>query len=118
MKKYNKVVKPFEGDFYSIGKGTIHIWGYTYEGDAWELVEVTRVIIPLDEFVKNYKERGKDYINEIYDGCNQYQDDFHTDNEILKVINEFFDGKPADYFLDYAEITEETPDGNYVCLNI
>ena len=122
MEKFNKVTEPMELEFFSIdpdgnGGKEIHIGGYTYdsgsdEGDgSWRNVEYTFCIIPLKEFIKNLAE-DEDYINNIEGEIKQYIGDC-TEEEVVEYINNYFNGKPADYTLTYGEITEDTPCGNY-----
>ena len=133
MKTFKPVVKPFEGDFYSIheehGKKYIHVDGYTYkssnseystednpDGIYWANLQVCWFIYELSEFIANYKERGTEWVNENYEGLKQYQADF-TDEEMLDAINHYFDNKTPDAYLDFSELTEDTPCGTYVCLS-
>jgi hypothetical protein len=124
MEKFNKVTEPTELEFFSIdpdgnGGKEIHIGGYVYASDTdfgeglWRNVEFSFCIVPLDEFIKNYAEdEDGEYINNIEGEIKQYIGD-HTDEEIVEIINSYFDGNPADYTLTYGEITEDTPCGNY-----
>ena len=89
-------------------------------------MEACGILIPLDEFISNYKgdKGGMDYINTLYEECNQYQGDY-DDAGIVEVINHYYrdivfparednpDGKP-DAYLDYGDITPDTPDGQYI----
>ena len=122
MEKFKKVSEPKALEFYSIdpdGKGgkEIHIMGYMYESDTdegegyWRNVEFTFCIIPLDEFIKNYNE-DDGYIDHIESEIKQYMGD-HTDEEIVKMINNYFNGHPAEYDLHFGEITMDTPCGDY-----
>ena len=124
MEKFNKVTKAKEIEFFSIepdGKGgkQIHIGGYVYPSDTydgegyWRNVEFSFCIIPLDEFIKKLEE-DDDYIDTIESEVKQYIGDC-TDDEVVDIINNYFNGKPADYILYYGEITMDTPCGNY-CL--
>lgn len=120
MKPYIPVSKPFYGDFYSItemdGIKYLHVFGYFYDGDGWQLNEVGRFYLPLSEFVRemNTYEDKWDYIDEWYEGCPQYLKEYDTEEECVKDINTFFDGKPADAYLFLTELTEDTPCGNYI----
>lgn len=133
MKKFDKVLKPFAGDFYTIteqdGEKFIHIDGYTYKSDSdefvtednpngiyWAHLQVCWFVYSLKEFIAKFKERGGEWVDENYCDLNQYQSD-NTAEEMTNAINHYFDGKPADAYLDFGEITEETPCGNYVCLS-
>ena len=133
MKKFKEVTNPFEGEFYSIweedGVKVIHINGYTYKSDStefitkdnpngiyWANLEVCWFIFPLAEFIAMYKERGSEWVDECYEERNQYQGDLTAD-QMVNTINHYFDGHTADAYLDFGELTEETPCGNYVCLS-
>lgn len=122
MEKFEKVSDPMEMEFFSIesdGKGgkEIHIGGYIYASDIdegegyWRNIEFSFCIIPLDEFIKNYAE-DEDYINNLESEIKQYIVDC-TEEEVVEIINNYFNGNPADYTLDYGEITMNTPCGNY-----
>lgn len=119
MKKFKKLTSPIMLDFYSIyeqnGVKTIHVHGYSYESDCyWGDVELCGFEVPLAEFVKSLHD-NPEYVNETYMECKQYEDDFTDENEFLeKVIHSYFDGKPADYYLQFEDITEDTPCGCYV----
>lgn len=133
MKKFDKVLKPFEGDFYTIteqdGEKFIHVDGYTYKSDSeefvsednpngiyWAHLQVCWFVYSLKEFIAKFKEKGGDFVDDNYCNLNQYQSD-NTAEQMTNAINHYFDGKPADAYLDFGEITEETPCGNYVCLS-
>lgn len=134
MEKFEKVTKPFEGDFYSIteqdGVKIIHINGYTYKSDSkeyvteqnpngvyWANLEVCWFIFTLEEFIKNYKEKGAEWIDECYEERSQYQGDFTEEQMLDSINNRYFNGRPADAYLDFCELTEDTPCGNYICLS-
>lgn len=133
MKPFQKVDKPFEGDFYSIveenGEKFIHVNGYSYKSDSmdyvteqnpngvyWAHTEVCWFIFSLMDFINMYKIYGKEWVDEQYEERNQYQTDF-TEEQMLECINErYFNGHPADAFLDFDELTLDTPCGNYICM--
>ena len=116
--RFNGAKEPMELEFFSIepdGKGgkQIHIWGYTYDyGDGtWRNVEYTGFIEPLRSFLQNYDE-DDDYVNDTAAALKQYVGDL-ADDEVVDVINNYFDGHPADFLLKYCNVTMETPCGNY-----
>ena len=122
MKKFNKVTEPMELELYSIepdGRGgkQIHVLGYLYtEGKdygegVWRNVEFTFFIEPLEDFIRHYAE-NEDYVTNHAADLNQYIEDC-TDEEVVEIINHYFDGHPADYCLHYSEITMDTPCGDY-----
>lgn len=132
MKKFDKVLKPFAGDFYTIteqdGEKFIHIDGYTYKSDSeefvsednpngiyWAHLQVCWFVYSLKEFIAKFKEKGAEFVEDNYCNLNQYQSD-NTAEQMTNAINHYFDGKPADAYLGFGEITESTPCGNYVCL--
>lgn len=107
-----------ELDFYSIemnenGNKQIHILGYAYKEDQWKLVDVCWFIESLDDFVK-YLHDGEWSVSEQMSEYKQYIRDC-TEEEIVDIINHYFDGNGADQILPYEEITIDTPCGNYVC---
>jgi len=123
MRPFIAVTKPIYGDFFSIlemgGVKYIHTFGYIYDnGDVWSLNEVSRFFMPLAYFVKemNTYEDKWDYIDELYEACPQYYDEYPTEEACTEAINHFFDGKPADSYLSFTDITEDTPCGNYIDL--
>lgn len=119
MKEYSKLVEPKELEFFSIeddGKGgkQIHISEYTYRGDVnWKGIEVCWFIEPLSDFIQHVSE-NEDYVNEMLCEFKQYENDY-DESMIVEICNTYFDGKEPDYYLDYTEINEDTPCGNYVC---
>lgn len=132
MKNFTPINTPIHADFYTIhdylGKKVIHINGYTYESSSsefesennpggvyWANLEVCHFVYDLDEFVKNYREKGYEWVDENYCDLNQYQGDF-TKDEMVNLINTYFDGHGADAYLDFSEVTEDTPCGNYINL--
>ena len=131
MNKFKKVTKPIALDFYTIymmdGVKYIHVFGYTYKSDSLEYVSEENpngvywanmmccgFSEPLSEFVTKYKEETGNHVDDTYCECKQYQGDYDEEG-IINIINHYFDGKPADYYLPFSEITEDTPCGNYVC---
>lgn len=132
MIPFTPTIKPFQADFYTIyeycGIKHIHINGYTYRSDSkefvtdnnpngiyWANVEVSWFIYTLEDFIANYKERGYDWVDEVYQDLNQYQDDLTTE-QMTNTINEYFDGYGADAYLGFEKLTMDTPCGNYVNL--
>ena len=129
MVYFKKTRKPFEADFYTIfedfGIKYIHIFGYSYkssnydyktednpDGTYWANMECSWFIEPLADFVKHIGE-NENYVDDTYCELNQYQGDY-DEAGMARIINIYFDGKPADAFLSFAEITEDTPCGNYM----
>lgn len=122
MEKFNSVTEPMELEFYSIepdGKGgkQIHILGFLYIGDEdngqgfWRNVEYTGFIEPLEKFVIRFY-GIENYVDDTASRLNQYIGD-HTDEQVVDIINHYFNGHHADYYLDYNEINMDTPCGNY-----
>lgn len=132
MKPFVPLTKPEEVEFFSIytrgGVKYIHLWGYTYESDDyWANMEACGVEIPLAEFLSESKKYDDpvDYVNDLYEVCKQYQGDY-DEKGIVEVINHNYrdivfsvdypaknEGNP-DAWLDYTELTMETPDGDYI----
>lgn len=116
MKKFEKLTKAAELDFFRIymenGNKKIDIMLQTSYGDNWGLFVINRFIEPLEEFVSHVKENS-DYVNEKIGECKQYVEEC-TESQIVGISNEWFCGDAPEYYLDYAEITMETPVGNYV----
>lgn len=130
-KPFTPIDKPMSVEFFSIftdGKGQrfIHLHGYTYESDDyWANMEACGILVPLAEFISNYKgDKGGDYINTLYEEAKQYQGDY-DEQGIVEVINHYYrdivfsvdydngNGNP-DAYLDYGDITPDTPDGQYI----
>ena len=125
MEKFNRATEPMELEFFTVtndGRGgkEVHLDGYLYQSEdfvegAWRLLEPCFESIPITEFVKNVaKEEG--YTDRLISESNQYISDLNHD-EVVKCINEFYDGHSADYVLHYSEVTVDTPCGHY-CFEI
>ena len=118
-KRFEVATEPKELNFYSIdesndGGKEIHISGYTYKGDDhWECTDVCWFIEPLAEFIQHVKE-NENYVDEQMSEYKQYIKDC-TAEELTDIINHYFNGERADYYLPFGEITLDTPCGNYVC---
>lgn len=131
-------------EFFSIyernGVKYIHLWGYTYDSDGnddfispenpygayWANMEACGTEMTLAEFLEGYNadEEGM-YVDNIYCEAKQYQGDYDNAG-IVEVINHYYrdivfsvdypaknEGKP-DAWLDYTELTMDTPDGDYI----
>lgn len=117
-----EVSEPEEMEFYSIepdGKGgkQIHILGYTYASDNntkdyWRVAEGTFMIFPLQEFIDNLKQ-DEDHVNNLWCDAKQYEGDY-TDEQVVDIINHYFNGHTANRRLHYSEITIDTPCGDYI----
>lgn len=117
MRKVKPVSEPVKVDCYAIelddlGQKQISLLGYTYKGDNWKTINVRGVCLSLTEFVEGMKEH-EDYVDLLYQESKEYEQDV-TDEQCVKAINHFFGGNPADYYLDFADVTEDTPVGNYM----
>lgn len=118
-----EVTKPMEVEFFSIepdghGGKQIHILGYTYtEGEdqgqgPWRNVEYTGFIESLQEFIDHLNE-NENYVDNYASELTQYIGDYY-DNDIVDIINHYFNGHTANAWLHYSEITMDTPCGNYM----
>ena len=130
MKKFKPVTRPVHVDFFSIteikGVKHIHLHGYTYKSDDyWANMEACGLLIPLSEFVRDFSaDTEGNYVDSLYEQCKQYQGDY-TEKEIVEVINHYYsrivfsaarrdgEGMP-DAYLDFGELTEDTPEGEYL----
>lgn len=129
MIPFKPLTAPQELDFYTIfedqGVKYIHVFGYSYKSDSmeyvseenpdgvyWANMECSWFILPLEELLAGMKE-NEDFIDETYEGLNQYQDDL-TPEEMTDCINHYFDGHCADAYLYFGELTMDTPCGDYV----
>lgn len=130
MKPFEPISNPMEVEFFSIltddeGKRFIHLHGYTYDtGEYWANMEACGIVIPLHEFISEYKRGGVKYVNQLYEEASQYQGD-NSDDEIVEVINHYYrdvvfsiprepgDGHP-DAWLPLEEVAENTKDGQYI----
>ena len=120
MIKFKQIANPVELDFYQIytdhnGVTRIHLLGYMYRNesdDYWGNIECTGIDMPLAEFANHYTDIDE-FVNECYEGCTQYQDDMDKWHA-LHTINHYFDGKNAQYFLPFNQVTINTPCGTYV----
>ena len=118
MAKFAPVSVPEALDFYTIetdgaGEKRIRFLGFTYKGDNWKTIDIGRAeSIPLSVFVDGMREH-EDFVNSLYQEFREFERDV-TDCECVATINTFFDGKPADYRLQFGNVTMETPNGKYV----
>lgn len=122
MDKFKKVTEPIEMQFYTIENGengkNVHLMGYIYDSNfnnghgTWRLEEPCFIIVPIADFIKGVREL-EDYLDSLLVNAKQYAEDME-DDDVIECINEYFNGKPADYRLPYSEITKDTPCGNYV----
>ena len=118
MKQFSKLAEPKELDIIAIesdGKGgkQVHILGYTYKGDVdWKYVECIFCIVPLAEFVKGVED-DEEYVSNLMGECKQTIKDC-TEQEVCDIINQYYDGNEPTAWIDYDELTEEFPLGNYV----
>lgn len=118
MAKFAPVSVPEALDFYTIetdgaGEKRIRFLGFTYNGDNWKTIDIGRAeSIPLSVFVDGMRE-DEDFVNSLYQEFREFERDV-TDRECVATINTFFDGKPADYRLQFGNVTMETPNGKYV----
>lgn len=115
-KKNLTKMQSFEIDFYSIednnGCKDIHIFGTLWrDGGICHATDYTFLIIPLDEFVSRFNE-DKNYVITRMEEVTQYEDKL-TYKECFDLLAHYFNGNPADAILDYADITLDTPIGNY-----
>lgn len=137
MEKFNLVTEPESLDFYEIygsEEKWIHIFGYCvpYEGwcshqdlgvsedtPLWSFIDSSGLNMPLSEFLDGMKkheghEYPIDYIYiDLYGEADQYQDE-KLEKDSVDLINQYFDGKPADYYLRFEDININTPVGHYV----
>ena len=138
MTPFTPLTKPKEVEFFSIytrdGIKYIHLWGYTYksssnefvtednpDGTYWANMEACGLEIPLEEYL------AEGYDNDdLYEQAKQYQGDY-DEGGMTATINHYYndivfsvdypaknEGMP-DAWLDYSELTMDTPDGNYIC---
>ena len=128
-KVFTPVTEPVGFNFFKVcqifGRKHVHILGYCYrsssneyvskdnpDGTFWWDVEVCGFWEPVEEFVRHIKE-DPCYVDNFSEECKQYSDDI-TKEEMAERINRYFDGKGADSYLAFGEITAETPYGDYV----
>ena len=138
MLNFKPVTRPSDVDFFTIrtdknGVKQIKLWGYTYEssdkeweseenpdGIYWANMECCGLELPLEEFLSDDCD-----IDNLYCEATQYQGDY-SEKDIVDVINHYYqrivfsvdypsknDGNP-DAYLDFGELTMDTPDGDYV----
>ena len=145
MTHFTPLTTPTEADFFSIytrdGIKYIHFHGYTYKSDSnewvsesnpygiyWANLEVCGAEMPLADFLAEKRNRPVCflYVDELYEQAKQYQGDY-DEAGIVELINHYYrdivfsvdypvknEGMP-DAWLGFAEVTMDTPDGNYIC---
>lgn len=129
-KKYFTLEQLDNCDFYSIfddcGVKSIHILCYYWERDIllddpnerdedgrpmnWARTDGTFIIVPLEEFIANYKQKNIQYTGEyLWVNTKQYQYD---------MSEEMARAEAEGYYvpLHYSEITIDTPYGEYISL--
>jgi hypothetical protein len=121
MEKFVKLTEPEEVDLFSIyeesGVKCIRIYGYTWfdypdEGEnGWRLQEYKWFVEELGEFIGHLKE-DEDYVDHHAQGLTQYVS-VMDETEMTDTINHYFNGKCADAYLGFEQITMDTPCGNY-----
>jgi len=114
---FGRPKEPFEGDFYYIeevdGKKQIHINGSLWKSDdEWRHSEYVFLIVPLDEFIACYAERGNEYVDELFEGAKTSIQEL-TETDALKMMSRYFNNWYPDGMLDYSQIRLDTPVGNY-----
>ena len=142
MTHFTPLTTPTEADFFSIctrnGVKYIHFHGYTYKSDSnewvsesnpngiyWANLEVCGAEMPLADFLSECRYSFSP-VKDLYEEAKQYQGDY-DEAGIVDVINHYYrdivfsvdesaknDGMP-DAWLGFAEVTMDTPDGNYIC---
>lgn len=127
MEKFKPIDSPIEVDFFTIleydGVKQIHLHGFTYPSDdCWVNVEICGLILPLEEFINGLDGNRAD---NLYCSAKQYARNYYADEDIVNVINHYYrdivfplsregkEGAPEAY-LDFNEITMDTPCGEYV----
>lgn len=121
MKKF-KPIKKIDSksvytDFYSIeeinGVKHIHIFGCLWADDGRIFCEeYVGFVEPLADFISHLNEDAY-YVGNKIATLTQYSENME-ETDAIECINTYFDGKGADYILDYTDITTDTPIGNYM----
>ena len=112
------ITKAVTGDFYQIyydpnGNKVIHILGYLYKGDPdYKNVELTWACMGLNDFCSEYL-KNPEFVNEIYQDCDQYEDGDLNEDDAVRIYNTYFDGQPPVRKLQFKDLTPDTPYGNY-----
>lgn len=108
--------KPHSYEFYSVEGLRVHVSAYLWHSEerGWVLTEFTFCYVPKMELLYNDDGLRRQFIVDEYEEqVQQYEQDGLTEEEALDICNNYADGQRL---LDYADITEDTPDGNYVNL--
>jgi len=114
--RFRLLTSPIEGDMYTIstcpgGDRHIKIRAYSSYGDNWVLSEICWCEVPLKDFVDGMKEHS-DYAFTLESEHKQYEHDC-GEEEMARIINTYFNGKCPDCYLQFEDVTLDTPDGNY-----
>ena len=109
--------------FTRAGKKFIHILGCFYcknpSKETYCYNEYIGLEVPLDEFCKSYRDvNNMNYINDLFEQAKQTFEPVKGKKNCIRQINTYFNGKPADKALWYADLTPDTPDGNYIRFDI
>lgn len=106
--------EPHSYEFYSIEDGVLHVSAYLWhdEDRGWVLTEFTFCLVPKEEILACKDGLGRQFIVDGYEqAVTQYEKDGLTAKDALRICNSYNFGQRL---LDYSEITEDTPNGNYV----
>lgn len=119
MEKIKPITKPLECDFYTIrmvdNEKCISIKGLIMEDvdGVWICERYPLLIISLKSFLESpdcYEDAAYAAFNEI----NREELMCTADKQVVEFSNTFFDGETANAYLNYSELTMDTPCGNYV----
>lgn len=97
----------------------VHILAFCFKADDkgpkdHRLTEYTFCLVPLDEFISEYKERGEDYVSSLEQEVQQYEADL-TEDEAFNAIRYYF-GEKGPKPLTFASLTTDSPCGNFIDL--
>lgn len=121
MEKIKLVTNPVECDMYTITMidevKCICVKGQLFEDvdHTWVCSKYPFLVMDLKNFMENRKEFDSDFIYAGYldiDDSRFFND--ATDKKAVEFMNIFFNGETADAYLNYSELTIDTPCGNYV----
>ena len=113
----------FSVDFFSIEEGSaygypnkkvIHIFATLWRDYAdIRFTEYTLLVIPVSEFIKGYAEGGENFVYGLMGEVKQYEDKNLAVDWAADTMKDYF-GEREPKVLPYAEITVDTPEGNYI----
>ena len=126
MKKFEPVTEPIEGIYYKVGiydgVKCIHILGSIVGEDypdAWCQDRYNHFVMSLHYFVYHIAEDNELNFMDDYNRLDyETAEEELSDEKMAKIVNHYFDGKAPDAYLNFCELNNDTPCGNYIHMGV